>query len=198
MNILLDKLPQSVEVDGSVFDLVTDYRAAVKFSLMIEKGEGDIFKLCEPFFPHGLPMDKRELERMTEAVLYFYRAGEEEKETVEVIGRSSEPAYSFDVDKDAIYADFWRYYSIDLSSEPLHWWMFKSLLMGLPEDSNFKQRIYYRKCNLKDLPKKERQRISKIRNEIKIKTVEKIGKITLEQRNNSMLEYVKKRSIETG
>lgn len=197
MNILLDKLPSRVEVNGSVFDIETDYRAAVKFSLMIEKGEENIVKLFEPFFPKAFPTD---LHNMTEAVLYFFRGGEEanEKNEVEASSKSSEPAYSFDVDRDAIYADFWRYYNIDLSEECLHWWKFKSLLMGLPEDSNFKMRIYYRKCNLKDLPKKERQRISKIRKEIKIKTVEKDGKITLEQRNKSMLEYVKKRSTETG
>lgn len=195
MNILLDKLPSSVEVGGTVFDLETDYRAAVKFSLLIEKGEENIFKLCEPFFPKGFPA---ELHKMIEAVLYFYRAGEEKQDTGEVKSGTSEPAYSFDVDRDAIYADFWRYYNIDLSEEYLHWWTFRSLLMGLPEDSNFKMRIYYRKCELKDLPKKEKQRISKIRKEIKINTVEKNGKITLEQRNNSMLEYVKKRSIETG
>lgn len=195
MNILVDKLPSSVEVGGTVFNLETDYRAAVKFSLLIEKGEENIFELCEPFFPKGLPRDFR---KMIEAVLFFYRAGEEQKEAAETSNKSSEPAYSFDVDRDAIYADFWRYYGIDLSEEYLHWWKFKSLLMGLPEDSNFKMRIYYRKCELKDLPKKEKQRISKIRKEIKIKTVEKNGKITLEQRNNSMLEYVKNRSTETG
>ena len=195
MNILLNKLPSSVEADGFVFNIETDYRAAVKFSLMIEKGEENIYKLCEPFFPRGFPPG--ELDSMIEAVLYFYRAGEEKKEAVET-SKSSEPAYSFDVDRDAIYADFWRYYNIDLSEEYLHWWTFRSLLMGLPEDSNFKMRIYYRKCNLKDLPKKEKQRIAKIRKEIKIETVEKNGKITLEQRNNSMIEYVKKRSKETG
>lgn len=197
MNILIDKLPSSVEIDGSVFEFVTDYRAAVQFALMVEKGEGNIFKLCTPFFPKGFPKD---LHKMTDAVLYFFRAGEEptEKSEVKASSNSSEPAYSFDVDRDAIYADFWRYYNIDLSVDCLHWWTFKSLLFGLPEDSNFKMRIYYRKCNLKDLPKKEKQRIAKIRKDIKIKTVEKDVKITLEQRNNSMIEYVKKRGIETG
>lgn len=67
--------------------------------------------------------------------------------------------------------------------------------MGLPEDSNFKTRIYYRTCNLKDLPKKEKQRIASIRKEIEIKTAE-VGKVTLEQRNRQMLDYVEKRSKE--
>jgi hypothetical protein len=69
--------------------------------------------------------------------------------------------------------------------------------MGLPEDSNFKKRIYYRTCNLKDLPKKEQKRIASIRKEIEIKIAEKGGKITLEERNKQMLDYVIKRSNET-
>ena len=71
------------------------------------------------------------------------------------------------------------------------------MLMGLPEDSNFKMRIYYRTCNLKDLPKKEKQRISSIRKQIEIKVAEKSGKLTLEERNKQMLDYVAKRGKET-
>jgi hypothetical protein len=85
---------------------------------------------------------------------------------------------------------------VDLATENLHWWTFRSLLMGLPEDSNFKMRIYYRTCNLKDLPKKEQRRIAKIRKEIEIKAPESSGKITLEQRNKQILDYVAKRSNE--
>lgn len=191
MNILTDFLPESVQIGNNVFDLETDYRAGVTFSLMVEKGETNIIDLCKPFFPGGIPAD---IAGAVEAVLYFFRGGEETKE--DTPRATNKPAYSFEVDSDAIYADFWRFYSVDLSCDKLHWWTFRSLLMGLPEDSNFKMRIYYRTCNLRDLPKKEQKRIAKIRKEIEIKTAEKNANITLEQRNNAMIEYVKKRGNE--
>ena len=191
MNILTDYLPSSVKVGNSTFDIETDFRAGVSFSLMVEAGESDILKLCSPFFPKGLPLD---ISGAVEAVLYFFRGGEKIEDNAP---KSNKQAYSFNVDSEAIYADFWRYYNIDLSQDSLHWWTFRSLLMGLPEESNFKMRIYYRTCNLKDLPKKEQKRIANIRKQIEIKTTEKDGKLTLEQRNKQMLDYVKKRGNET-
>jgi hypothetical protein len=104
-------------------------------------------------------------------------------------------AYSFSVDGEAIYSDFSRFYNIDLTSEYLHWWKFRALLAGLPNDSSFKERIYYRTCELKGLSKKEQKRIADIRKEIEIKEIE-TSKITLEQRDKQMLDYVTKRSKE--
>lgn len=190
MNILTDYLPSSVKIGNSTFDIETDFRAGVSFALMVEAGEDDFYKLCKPFFPRGLPCD---INGAIEAALYFFRGGEKTEDNAP---KSNKPAYSFNVDSEAIYADFWRYYNLDLSQDALHWWTFRSLLMGLPEDSNFKMRIYYRICDLKGLPKKEQKRITTIRKQIEIKTVEKGGKLTLEQRNKQMLDYVTKRANE--
>ena len=192
MNILTDYLPSSVKIGDSTYIIETDFRAGISFSLMIEAGENNIYKLCSPFFPKGLPFD---VSGAVEAVIYFFRGGEKIENNAPK--QPNKPVYSFAVDSEAIYADFWRYYNIDLSQESLHWWVFRSLLMGLPEDSNFKMRIYYRTCKLSDLPKKEQKRIGNIRKQIEIKTVEKSGKLTLEQRNKQMLDYVIKRSNET-
>lgn len=191
MNILTDYLPSSVNIGETSFDIVTDFRAGVSFFLMIEMGEDNIYKLCKPFFPNGIPLD---IGGAVEAVLYFLRGGEITEDNAPK--QSNKPSYSYSIDSEAIYADFWRYYNIDLSQDELHWWTFRSLLMGLPEDSNFKMRIYYRTCNLRDLPKKEQKRIAKIRKEIEIKTVEKGVKLTLEQRNKQMIDYVSRRSKE--
>lgn len=191
MNILTDYLPSSVKIGDTSFDIETDFRAGVSFSLMIETGEDNIYKLCKPFFPNGLPLD---IKGAVEAVIFFFRGGDITEDNAPK--QSNKPAYSFNVDSEAIYADFWRYYNLDLSQDNLHWWTFRSLLMGLPEDSNFKMRIYYRTCNLRDLPKKEQKRIANIRKQIEIKTVEKGGKLTLEQRNKQMIDYVSRRGKE--
>lgn len=192
MNILTDVLPSIVKVGNSTFELETDFRAGISFSLMVDAGEENLYKLLTPFFPQGLPKD---IDGAVEAVLYFYRCGEEIEEKAST--NKTKYSYSFEVDSDAIFSDFWRFYNINLSSEFLHWWTFRSLLLGLPDDSNFKNRIYYRTCELKDLPKKEQKRIAKIRKQIEIKKAEKGGNLTLEERNKQMIDYVRKRSTET-
>lgn len=187
MNILIDRLPEKVRVGSTVYDLNTDFRAGIEFEVLVEGGEMKVFPLLKPYFPGGIPENENEA---VEAVLWFYRCGAEPQGDTPNNGK---PAYSFSVDSSAIYADFFRYYGIDLSCEEMHWWAFRALLMGLPENSAFKQRIYYRTCKLSDLPKKERERVSKIRKEIAIEA--KTGrKLTLEERNQKMRDYVLKRS----
>ena len=70
------------------------------------------------------------------------------------------------------------------------------MLEGLPDDSEFKQRIYYRTCDTKGMSKKEKDRILKIRASIEIKKENNNGKLTLAERNAQMLDYVNKRTKE--
>ena len=191
MNILTERPPTSVKIGASVYDINTDFRVGVEFELMVEAGEENTSKLISPFYFHSLPLD---IEGAIDAALWFYRCG---NEATTGNGGSNKQSYSFAVDAEAIYSDFSCYYNIDLACSELHWWTFRALLMGLPEDSNFKKRVYYRTCNLKKLPKSERERISKIRNQIEIKTKTKTGgKLSLIERNSKMLEYVAKRSAD--
>ena len=189
MNILIDRLPNAVTVDGIRYQPETDYRAAIAFELLVDAGEEDFYNLMRPYYPHGLPANA---EAAVEAALWFYRCGEDLPEEKP---KKKPRSYSFEVDADVIFADFWRYYNIDLSNEALHWWAFRALLAGLPDDSGYKERVYYRTCELKGLPPAEQKRIKKIREYIAIKKENK-GKMTLEERNALMLEYVAKRSEE--
>lgn len=197
MNILTDRLPDTVEIGGAEFEINTDFRAGIAFELMVEKGEQRIGRLLSPFFPDGFPCEvitEAFVEDALEKALVFYRLGDDTEQKQEKTGKQS---YSFDVDGETIYADFWRYYGLDLSTSYLHWWSFRALLTGLPDDSGFKQRVYYRTCELSGLPKKERERINKIRNLIAIHPEGK-RKLTLEERNAQMKNYVAQRSKEAN
>ena len=171
-----------------MYPIKTDFRAGVAFELMIQNGEEDAEKLLSPFFCNGFPV--ADVEDIFHAVTEFYCCGKpttkKEKPT------SDKQAYSFQVDASALFADFWNFYQVDLSRDSLHWWAFRSLMEGLPEKSEFKQRVYYRTCSLKGLSKKERERVLKIRASIEIKKPEKV-KQTLEDRNAQMLAYVASR-----
>ena len=192
MNILTDALPNTVEIDGIKHRINTDFRYGINFELLIQNGCRNVFQLLIPFFPDGLP---RNIEKAFEETELFYCCGKLPKEGKKGNGNSKQP-YSFDVDANAIYADFWNFYSIDLSQEGLHWWAFRALLEGLPDDSEFKQRIYYRTCDTKGMSKKEKDRILKIRASIEIKKENNSGKLTLAERNAQMLDYVNKRTKE--
>lgn len=190
MNILTDVLPTSIFVDGQECAINTDFRAGVEFEMMIEQGEGNVYRLLAPFFTSGFPVDIN--GALQELELFFCCGTLPEKSNKPV---KSKQAYSFQKDGEVIFADFFRYYGIDLSREYLHWWVFRALLTGLPEKSEFKQRIYYRTCDLKGLSKKERERIMSIRSRIEIKA-KTDGKRTLADRNADMLAYVAKRAAE--
>jgi hypothetical protein len=194
MNVLTDTLPSTVNIGGKEYPINTDFRAGIAFEMLMtaqEEIEKNVAKILALYFPKQIPDD---LLGAFRAVELFYCRGElpqkKEKPGKEKV------AYSFEVDGEAILADFWRYYNIDLSQEGLHWWTFRALLYGLPEKSEFKQRIYYRTCDLKGMSKKERERIVKIRKQIEIKD-ENNGKMTLSERNAKMKEYIAKRRIET-
>ena len=189
MNVLIDRLPSAIAIDGKRYTPETDYRAAIAFEMLVDAGTENLMELMRPFYPNGIPENA---EAAVEAALWFYRCGEE---LTEEKPKKKVRSYSFEMDAETIFADFWRYYNIDLSSEALHWWVFRALLAELPQDSGFKERVYYRTCDLKGLPPAEQKRIKKIREYIAIKKENK-GKLTLEERNALMLEYVAKRSEE--
>lgn len=191
MNILTDALPGALEICGKLYKINTDFRAGIEFEILVQEGCQDT-RLLLPFFPDGLP-EGVSLAAIVKAIELFYCCGAlpEKKSTP----KSKKQGYSFTVDASAIFADFWNFYNIDLSQEGLHWWAFRSLLEGLPEKSEFKQRVYYRTCDTKGMTKKEKERIAKIRASIAIET-KCGGGLTLEERNAKMKAYVRKRSKE--
>lgn len=189
MNILTDALPKSVDINGRRYPINTDFRAGIAFECSEMNTEQDIYNILTLYYGDSFPED---IKGAINAIMNFYCCGEKP----ETEKKNNKPAYSFEADSKVIFADFWNYYNIDLSQEGLHWWVFRALLFGLPEESEFKQRTYYRTCDLKGLSKKERERIMRIRAKIAIKD-KNAPKLTLEERDKKMREYILKRHEET-
>lgn len=190
MNILTDALPKTVDIGNRKYVINTDFRAGIEFERSELKTEYDIYKILTLYFGDKFPED---IVSAFKAIQLFYACGKMPEKFNKV--KDKGPSYCFDTDSSVIFADFWNYYSIDLSQESLHWWVFRALLLGLPQESEFKQRIYYRTCETKGLPKKERERILKIRSQIKIKDKD-TETITLEERNARMRAYIFERHNE--
>ena len=195
MNIILDGLPDTVEIGGNTYPIETDFRAGIAFELAVQRGEQSIRAWLEPWFPDGCP---RDVEGAIKAAVWFYSCGVTKDITKDEKthrgATNAKQGYSFDADADALISSFWQTYNIDLTTERLHWWVFRKLMFGLPDECEFSKRVYYRTCDLKDLPKKERERITKMRNKIAIEKPG--GKMTLEERNTQMRDYVKRRHKE--
>ena len=188
MNVLTDTLPTTVDINGRNYPINTDFRAGIEFECSTLHTVEDVYKILTLYFGYKFPEDIR---GAIEAISKFYACGEKPTQEEK---RNTKQAYSFEVDSSVIFADFWNYYNIDLSQEGLHWWVFRALLLGLPEKSEFKQRTYYRTCDTKGMSKKEKERIMKIRKRIEIKGKE--VKLSLEERNAQMKAYVSKRQKE--
>ena len=190
--LLTKELPEWVDIGGIAYPINTDFRAGIEFETLVQKGCLSYIELLTPYFGDNIP---RDYERALQAVMLFYCCGEVSESKGQV--KSTKQSYSFEADSAAIYADFWRYYGLNLWKDTLHWWVFRALLTGLPENSEFQQRVYYRTCDTKDLPKNEKKRILKIREKIAIRDNSR-PKMTLEERNKAMKDYIARRANETA
>lgn len=134
MNILTDKLPESVELFGSPVPVRADHRSCIRaiVALLDDDTLDNDEAVCVAFrafyvgdefwmqFPEeALAAETEFLRGAPVPALPGQKAGG---------GTTNERAYSFLYDQTAIYAAFWQQYHIDLSQETLHWWRFKALL----------------------------------------------------------------------
>lgn len=134
MNILTDKLPESVELFGSPVPVRADHRSCIRaiVALLDDDTLDNDEAVCVAFrafyvrdefwmrFPEeALAAETEFLRGVPVPALPGQKSGG---------GTTRERAYSFLYDQTAIYAAFWQQYRIDLARDTLHWWSFKALL----------------------------------------------------------------------
>lgn len=132
-NLLLDKPPQTVNIEGTEYSVNADFRTLILFELCLRgdySSSEQIETGCKLFYGDFLPPD---VNAAFDRLIWFYRCGEEEQP-----GTGEGPYYCFEQDHDLIYAAFLERYSIDLSDDNsyLHWWRFRALFNGL-HDTRF-------------------------------------------------------------
>lgn len=162
-NILLDILPETVDIDGIEYRINSDFRISILFELLMQDDEvGKRQKLIQ-----GLKLYYPEIpQNMTEAVekmIWFYRCGKETESGGHGSGSGrAKQIYSFEHDDDYIYAAFLEQYGIDLQDvEELHWWKFRALFRGLSEDTEFVKIMGYRSVKITSKMSKEQREFYK-------------------------------------
>lgn len=158
MNMLLNTLPRIVFIDGRKYKINSDFRISIKFELLMQnkdlsKNEKLIkaLKLYYPIIPKNINM-------AIEKIIYFYKAGKEDKEVKGIGNKVNNIIYSFEYDDDYIYSAFLSQYGIDLNSiKYLHWWKFKALFKSLNNSNEIVKIMEYRAIDLNQIKDKEQK-----------------------------------------
>ena len=162
-NILLDILPETVDIDGIEYRINSDFRISILFELLMQDDElGKRQKLVQglqlyyPEIPHNVTM-------AVDKMIWFYRCGKETGSDGHGSGSGrAKQIYSFEYDDDYIYAAFLEQYGIDLQDiEELHWWKFRALFRGLSEDTEFVKIMGYRSVKITSEMSKEQREFYK-------------------------------------
>ena len=162
-NILLDILPETVDIDGIEYRINSDFRISILFELLMQDDElGKRQKLVPglqlyyPEIPHNVTM-------AVDKMIWFYRCGKETGNGGHGSGSGrAKQIYSFEYDDDYIYAAFLEQYGIDLQDiEELHWWKFRALFRGLSEDTEFVKIMGYRSVKITSEMSKEQREFYK-------------------------------------
>lgn len=167
MNILTDRLPESVVLRGKAYPINADFKTAVDIICFAGKESGVkllIYALKK--FYKTLP---ESLELAVEGFKSFYGQAEN--------GGEGKGLFSFEKDAHFIYSSFYSRYKIDLTAENLHWYVFSALLKGLSGDNAFSRILSLRTLDTSKIRDREKQR----RLEALKQKVSLSGEITLEQ-----------------
>lgn len=171
MNILIDEVPEYVEIDGIEYKINTDFRIGIMFELLIQDNTLADMEKVEIALNLYYPEIPNDPIQALEKILWFYRCGKEydaESPQEGTEGTTQQQAiYSFEHDAEYIYAAFLDQYGIDLQDiEHLHWWKFRALFKGLKEDNLIVKIMGYRAIkiddNMTDSEKRFYRRMKKI------------------------------------
>ena len=161
-NILIDLLPSKVEIEGTEYEINSNFRVSVLFSLLMEDEEltekEKINQALELYYPI-IPQNKIEAVKKIE---WFYSCGKENTSKPSGKKGNSEKILDYEEDAKYIYAAFLSQYRIDLQDiEYLHWWKFKALLDSLGENNKLLEIMKYRSIDISKIEDKEQRRFYK-------------------------------------
>lgn len=180
-------LPETVEIGGETVSINSDFRVGVAIENEMTGEKPDGVGLLLLFYNGKMPKD---LHAAVNEMIRFYAHSEEQK--LSCSGGGKGRWYDFEQDADALHASFLSAYNIDLSKAKLHWWTFRRLMLNLPPDTPFMQRVRYRTADLKKLGKEERKHYKKMRALYAIKNRE-APRMTAEERDAALREKIRKR-----
>lgn len=170
MNILIDILPETVEIDGEEYSINIDFRISILYELLMQDinltDDEKLVTALKLYYPEIPPNISEAVEKM----LWFYRCGKNIEGNTEDSSEkepSSKPQqiYSYEHDADYIYAAYLSQYRLDLQDiDQLHWWKFKALFQSLKEDNELVKIMNFRSMKIdSDMSKSEKKYYRKMK-----------------------------------
>lgn len=181
------EFPESVTVGGIEHQINSDFRVGIAIETEVLSGEKpDVPGLLSLFYCGSIPENLDEaVDRMVE--FYACDSGSAQRNGNTKGGRQ----YDFDMDADVLLASFLSAYGVDLTAEKMHWWTFRRLMLNLPADSPFMERVRYRVADTKKMTGEERKHYKKMQRLYAIKKNKTDG-MTVEERDAALLEKVRR------
>lgn len=173
LNVLYEKFPDYVLVQGIKYPIETDFREWIRFAELVEDDSIPWqvqVQLMLRWYLEEIPEDLEEAVRVLGDFLVAKKL-DSKHGNIEENNSNQKPAFSFQEDAGCIYSAFIDCYGIDLQAIPyMHWWKFKTLFDWLPEDTEIKQRIMYRTVDINTIKdKEEKKRVRRIQNAIALR-----------------------------
>lgn len=173
MNILTDRLPDTVRVNGIEVPVRTDFRTWIQVGQLFRDSAGaeagDVISdlaalVLGDEWPFGLDDGD-----FVSAVSAFYGGFPRLVGTDSRTKRAEtrRPDYDFIADSEFIYSSFVMCYNIRLAETDMHWWEFLTLFDGLMFDEGNAMSFVVgtRQTDIKQVPKTEKRRIGRLKRE---------------------------------
>ena len=169
MNMLLDRVPDTITVAGTQYRINTDFRVWIRFEKVLTESDESDEQLLESIFNlvfcNQIPNSEHYQEAVDE-ILWFYKCG---KDIGRKGGGGTKDVFSYDYDDGYIVAAFKEQYGINLNSEPLHWWEFHSYMLSLSEHTEFVKIMSYRAVEITSkMPASQRAFYQKMKQHYKL------------------------------
>lgn len=167
MNMLIDLLPKTVEIDNKEYDINWDFRTSILFEIMMQDEELTEEEKIVQALRLYYPVIPTNIEKAIEKFLWFYKCGKKDRKVKgnKSIDNGVKQIYSFDYDDEYIYSAFIDQYKIDLQDiEGFHWWKFKAMFKGLKSDNEIVKIMGYRSMTIdKKMTQEEKDFYSKMK-----------------------------------
>jgi hypothetical protein len=155
MNVLLERLPTTVEISGKLYEINSDFRNCLSIILAFEDPDLTEYEkrlIMLELLYNQMPDDIVEACRVA---VKFLNCGEE----IGIIHNPKARLYSFEKDAQYIYTAISQSHNIDLETvEYLHWWKFCYMFLDVGEDCFFSHLVDLRARKSKNkLTKEEKE-----------------------------------------
>ncbi len=169
MNILIDVVPDTVEIDGIEYEINTDFRIGIMFELLMQDRNITDNQKLDIAIDLYYPVEPHDYLQAIKKIIWFYSCGRDIEESNQEDNNAlrADEIYSFEHDAEYIYSAFLDQYGIDLQDiDNLHWWKFRAMFKGLKEDNLISKIMGYRAItidnNMTDSEKKYYRKMKQI------------------------------------